>query len=162
MAKKFPNDEFDRVPPHGGRHRIRRTARVRVKEFFGYMVAAGLIAGVGFFALTWADSSNIFSGTVPTVAEQSDPLKGNAVAVLDATGEDGVAGKLAHKLLDKGWNVVIADNAEEKADKTEVFVNASTISPAAEELLKDLGKYPVSVSEAFAEPITVVIGKDFK
>jgi hypothetical protein len=162
MAKKFPIDEFDKLPPHGGRHRIRRTASVRVREFFGYMLAAAVIASVGFFALTWADSSNIFSGTVQTVAEPGDPLKANAITVLDATGEDGVAGTLAHKLLDKNWKVVAADNAVSEADETTIFINASTLTPAAEELIKDLGKYPISVSAEYTDPITVLIGKDFK
>ena len=162
MAKKFPIDEFDKLPPHGGRHRIRRTAGVRVREFFGYTVAAALIAGVGFFALTWADSSNIFSGTVQTVAEPGEPLKANAITVLDGTGADGVAGKLAQKLLNKNWKVVAADNAANEADETTVFINASTLTPAAEELLKDLGKYPIAVSPDYTDPITVLIGKDFK
>ena len=162
MAKKFPIDEFDQLAPHGGRHRIRRTATDRVSEFLRYMLAAAVVAGAGFFALTWADSVNIFSGNVPAVTEATDPTKSNPITVLDATGEAGVAGKLAHRLLNLGWNVVTADNAPDEADKTQVFVNASTLSPAAQILLDDLGNYPISVSTDYTDPITVVIGKDFK
>ena len=136
MAKKFPIDEFDKLPPHGGRHRIRRNASVRVREFFGYMLAAAVIA-FGWLLLPCS-------------------------TVVDATGEDGVAGTLAHRLLNKNWKVVAADNAANEADKTTVYINASTLTPAAEELLKALGKYPISVSADYSDPITVLIGKDFK
>ena len=47
MADKFPTDEFDAAPVHGGRHRIRRTAKHRILEFLKIASFSAIVALVG-------------------------------------------------------------------------------------------------------------------
>lgn len=162
MSKKFPLDEFDQLPAHGGRHRIRRTGVDRAREFFRYMVMAVIVASVGFFALTWADSGNIFNGSVPKPTVVADSTKGYPIAVLDATETDGLAGGLGHKILDAGWTIVSAADAEDKADKTVIYYSNVDYQATAKELLAVVGKYPLELSTDYSDAITIVLGADYK
>lgn len=162
MSKKFPLDEFDQLPAHGGRHRIRRTGVDRAREFFRYMIMAVVVASTGFVALTWADSGNIFNGSVPKPTVAADSTKGYPIAVLDATETDGVAGDLGHKILDAGWTVVSAADAEDKADKTVVYYSNVDYQATAKELLAVVGKYPLELSTDYSDAITIVLGADYK
>ncbi len=165
MPKKFPIDEFDSVAPHGGRHRARRTKRDRARELLRVAVVAAVVAGLGFFSLRLIDNGVKFdSGSTPTVSAFADPMKQTGVTVLDSTQANGLASKVAHKLLDAGWNVLTADNLSDGASHktTIVYVSASTYQPAATSLLRTLGKFEVQVSATYSDPITVVLGSDFK
>ena len=70
MSQKFPLDEFDSVASHGGRHRVRRTPKIRALEFLRIVVVALLVAVVGYFGLKFVDSANLFSTSepVPTIS----------------------------------------------------------------------------------------------
>ncbi len=165
MPKKFPIDEFDSVEPHGGRHRARRTKRDRARELFRVFVVAAVVAGVAFFSLRVIDQGVKFnSGSTPTQVAFVDPMKQTGVTVLDSTSADGLASKVAHKLLDAGWNVLTSDNLSDGASHktTIVYVSASTYQAAATSLLKTLGKFEVHVDASYADPITVVLGSDYK
>ena len=162
MSKKFPLDEFDQLPAHGGRHRIRRTGVDRAREFFRYMIMAVVVASTGFVALTWADSGNIFNGSVPKPTAAADSTKGYPIAVLDATETDGVAGALGHKILDAGWTIVSAADADAKADKTVVYYSNVDYQATAKQLLAVVGKYPLELSSDYSDAITIVLGSDYK
>jgi hypothetical protein len=165
MPKKFPTDEFDFVEPHGGRHRARRTKRDRAKELLRVTVVAAVVAGLAFFTLRVIDNGVKFdSGSTPTMSAFADPLKTTGVTVLDSTQADGLASKVAHKLLNAGWNVLTADNLSDGAShkSTIVYVSASTFKPAATSLLRSLGKYSIQVDATYSDPITVVLGSDYK
>ena len=165
MPKKFPIDEFDSVEPQGGRHRARRTKRDRARELFRVTVVAALVAGLAFVTLRVIDQGVKFeSVSNPTQSAFVDPLKSTGVTVLDSTQADGLASKVAHKLLDAGWKVLTADNISDGASHktTIVYVSASTYTGAAKSLLRTLGKYSVQVDGSFTDPITVVLGSDFK
>jgi hypothetical protein len=162
MSKKFPLDEFDNLPAHGGRHRIRRTGLDRVREFLRIMLFAVVVAGVGFFALTWADSSNIFQGSVPKPTAAADVTKGYSVTVLDGTETDGLAGTLGHKILDAGYTIVTADNAANKAAKTEIYYSNVDYKATAQALTAIVGKYPLKLSTQYPDAITIVLGADYQ
>ena len=165
MPKKFPIDEFDSVEPHGGRHRARRTKRDRARELIRVFAVAAVVAGVAFISLRVIDQGVKFdSGSTPTQSAIADPMKATGVTVLDSTQQDGLASKVAHKLLDAGWNELTADNLSDGSSHTTtiVYVSASTYEPAAKSLLGSLGKYSVQVDGKYADPITVVLGSDFK
>lgn len=165
MPKKFPTDEFDFVEPHGGRHRARRTKRDRARELLRVTVVAAVVAGLAFFTLRVIDNGVKFdSGSTPTVSAFADPLKSTGVTVLDSTQADGLASKVAHKLLDAGWNVLTADNLSDgsRHDSTIVYVSSDAYKAAATSLLRTLGKYSVQVDGTFGDPITVVLGPDYK
>jgi hypothetical protein len=162
MSKKFPLDEFDQLPSHGGRHRIRRTAVDRAREFFRYMVMAVIVASSGFIALTWADSGNIFTGSVPKPTAVADSTKGYPIAVLDATNSDGIAGALGRKILDAGWTIVSAADAEKQAEETVIYYANVDYKATAQELISLVGKYPLELSTDYPDAITIVLGADYK
>lgn len=162
MSKKFPLDEFDQLPAHGGRHRIRRTAADRVREFFRYMLISLVVATVGYFGFTWVDSGNLFSAPVPTNNVQVDVTKGYPVTVLDGTGTTGAASVVAHKVLDAGWTVVTADSLPKKTGKTVIFYSNVDYKATAESLLAVVGKYPIKLDINYSDPITVVLGSDYQ
>jgi len=164
MAKKFPNDEFDFVTPGGGRHRARRTKRDRVREFVRVLVAAAAVAGLGLFGLRILDSGVKFDiSTAPTTSSVVN-LTTVGVTVLDSTDAAGLASKVAHKLLDAGWNVLTADNLSDgtKHETTIVYISDEANRSEAKRLLKTLGKFAIETSDAYSDPITVVLGPDFK
>ena len=109
MSQKFPLDEFDSVASHGGRHRVRRTPKIRALEFLRIVVVALLVAVVGYFGLKFVDSANLFSTSepVPTISV-TDIAKGLEITVLDATTTTGTADRVAATLVDGGFNVVSA------------------------------------------------------
>lgn len=168
MAKNFPTDEFDQVAPAPGRRRVRRSRGRKFLEFVTYFTFSAVIAGGGLFGYqtffgggTKLDLSAYSDNTAKT---NVDPLRINETKVIDAVGQDGLAGTVAHKLLDKGWNVVTAANAPIgiTAEKTVIYINSDQLNDAAKALAGDLGNYSVEVSNQYIDPITVVIGADYK
>ena len=165
MSQKFPLDEFDSAVSHGGRHRVRRTRKIRVLEFVRIVV----VAVVGYFGLTLVASANLFSASepVPTISV-TDIAKGLEITVLDATATSGTADRVAATLVDGGLNVVSAGQlGGESSSNTEVgqtivfFLNVDDKAAAAV-IAKTLGGYPVKQSTAYAGAVTVVLGADFK
>ncbi len=166
MSQKFPTDEFDSVAPHGGRHRTRRTARDRVREFFRIMVASAAVGTIAIVGLKVIDGS-VQLNPADLIAPSSSAgvsIKNTAVTVLDGTSRAGLASKVAHSLLDAGWNVLTAENLEVTSEvtATTVYINSADLKSASTTLLKTLGTYTVEVSGTYADPITVVLGTDFK
>lgn len=167
MAQKFPIDEFDSATVHGGRHRARRTKRDRVREFLRVLVVATFVGLCGIVGLKIVDGSVVID---PSELVQASPsastssVKATGVTILDATGQDGLASKVAHKLLDAGWNVLTADNlaSAQVPEKTQVLISSPQFETASKSLLKTLGEYEVQVSVGYSDPITVVLGADFK
>jgi hypothetical protein len=169
MSQKFPLDEFDSAVSHGGRHRVRRTPKIRALEFLRIVVVALVVAVVGYFGLKFVDSANLFSTAepVPTISV-TDIAKGLEITVLDATTEGGTADRVAATLVDGGFNVVSAgqlggdSSSNTEIEQTIVFFFNSDDKAAAAVIAKTLGAYPVKQSTAYAGDVTVVIGADFK
>jgi hypothetical protein len=169
MSQKFPLDEFDSVVSHGGRHRVRRTPKIRALEFLRILVVALLVAVVGYFGLKLVDSSNLFSTSepVPTISV-NDIAKGLEITVLDATTTSGTADRVAATLVDGGFNVVSAgklggdSSSNTEIGQTIVFFFNADDKAAAAVIAKTLGTYPVKQSTAYAGDVTVVLGADFK
>lgn len=169
MSQKFPLDEFDSVVSHGGRHRVRRTPKIRALEFLRIVVVALVVAVVGFFGLKFVDSANLLSTSepVPTISV-TDIAKGLEITVLDATTTSGTADRVAATLVDGGFNVVSAgqlggdSSTNTEIAQTIVFFFNSEDKAAAAVIAKALGTYPVKQSTAYAGDVTVVLGADFK
>jgi hypothetical protein len=166
LADKFPVDEFDAAPQHGGRHRIRRTAKHRVGEFFKIVAISAAVALVGFVGLKGIDSLNFFDSTqvaVTTTENLSLPL----VVVLDGTSKDGLATKWATKLA-KNYNVATAANylpatGGQVAASTVYYKDANDANTAgaiAKLLATKTGTAVVTLSSDFPDAITVVLGTD--
>lgn len=169
MSQKFPLDEFDSVASHGGRHRVRRTPKIRALEFLRIVVVALVVAVLAYFGLKWIDSANLFSVSqpVPTISV-TDIAKGLEITVLDATATAGTADRVAAKLVDGGFNVVSAgllggdSSSNTEVNQTIVFFFNSDDKAAAALIAKSLGAYPVKQSTAYAGDVTIVLGADFK
>ena len=166
MADKFPVDEFDAAPQHGGRHRIRRTARHRVAEFFKIVAFSAVAALVGFVGLKGIDSLNFFDSSkvaITTTENLSRPI----VVVLDGTNADDLATKWATKLA-KNYNVASAANfvqatGGQVAASTVYYKNASDANAAtaiAKLLVTKTGSATTELSADFPDAITVVLGTD--
>jgi hypothetical protein len=168
MAKNFPNDEFDQVAPAPGRRRVRRSGGRKFLEFITYFSISAVVAGGGLFGYqTYFGGGtkldlNAFSEN--TVKANVDPLRINETKVIDAVGQDGLASTVAHKLIDKGWNVVTAANSPlgVTAAKTVIYINSDQLNDAAKALTGDLGNYSIEVSNQYIDPITVVLGADYQ
>jgi hypothetical protein len=166
MADKFPRDEFDAAPVHGGRHRVRRTARHRAGEFLKIAAYSAIVALVGYVGLKGIDSLNFFTdtGTVITqpVVEEQKPI----VVVLDATDQEDFAGKWATTLANAGFNVATAANYSPlnraERETTVVHIRSTADQATADSIAKKLKVAKVKVSTQFADAITVVLGSDLK
>ncbi len=166
MAENFPQDEFDQVAPAVGSRRARRSGASKFFEFMAYFSISAVIAGGGLFGYqTFFGGSTIDVNALSDNGNaNSDPIRINETTVFDGVGQDGLAGTVAHKLIDKGWNVVTAANvpAGLKADKTVIYINSDKLQDAAKTLVSDLGNYSVEVSTQYIDPITIVLGADYK
>jgi len=172
VAKHFPKDEFDSVDVAGGRHRARRTVRSRLGSFLRYVAITAVISGLAIVGLNLSSlTSQIgdISGISQSSGQQGFNAGGLGVTVIDSTETKGLATKVANKLDSAGWNLLSAVNenlpnpaSTAAAPTTIVYANTPTAQSAANDLLKTLGNYQVQLSGTYADPITVVIGSDYK
>lgn len=187
MAQNFPKDVFDAVTDAGGRHRAKRTATSRLVSFSRYAAVTVVLSAASIAVLNFTSDSSVFNGSVSSnnsAQQQSFNSNGVGVTVVDTTETKGLAGKVAQSLYDSGWNVLSAVNAyapgatqqtmpdpaggltpiplATTAPKTIVYAVNDTAKSAAQNLLKTLGNYEVVVAATYADPITVVIGSDYR
>jgi hypothetical protein len=166
MAKNFPQDEFDQVAAGVGLRRARRSGASKFFEFIAYFSVSALIAGGGLFGYqTFFGGSSIDVNSLSDNGKtNTDSIRINETTVFDGVGQDGLAGTVAHKLIDKGWNVVTAANVPLglKAEKTVIYINSDKLQDAAKTLVSDLGSYSIEVSSQYIDPITIVLGPDYK
>ena len=189
MSKNFPADEFDSITAAGGRHRAKPSAGSRLLSFTRYASVTVALSVAGILALDVISGTSTFSDVISNnkVGVQTEfNANGLGVTVIDATSKVGLASKVAHNLFDAGWNVLTATNSvllpkikdsqppvaptpspsatlgSNPADKTVVYVTTTEAQSAANDLLKTLGTYQVVQSNQYADPITVVLGNDYK
>jgi len=185
VAEKFPIDEFDRVSVPGGRHRQPRTTAVRLKSFLGYAVLSVAIGGLGIGVLSATSLTAEISGSTGVAQANNHDLdrynaSGLGVTVLDASNRNDLATAVANKLAAKGWNVLTAANLVVPADpnapavpvgqptpvptldKTVVYVSQQQLASTAKQVLDSVGNYEVKVAATYPDPITLVLGNDFK
>ena len=166
MSYKFPKDEFDAAPEHGGRHRVRRTAKSRVFEFFKIAALSAFFALIGYGGLKGLDSLNLFTDSSSVITQPAVEVQKPIVVVLDATDQDGFAAKWALTLSNAGFHVATAANYSptERAEreKTVVHIRSTANQAAAESIAGRLKLGTVLVSDQFADAITVVLGNDLK
>jgi len=191
MAKDFPTDEFDSVAGPGGRHRAKPTLGRRVLSFLRYAAVSVVLAVAGITALNVSSGSSDLNLGTPTVTQNQFKAGGLGVTVIDATTKTGLASKVANQLFAAGWNVLTATNytllpkwnanpapaasptpsatstpgatpGPGIGEQTVIYVTTAEAQSAANELMSTLGKYTVLQSNIYADPITVVLGSDYK
>lgn len=170
MADTFPTDEFDAAPMHGGRHRIRRTAKHRILEFLKIAAFSAIVALVGWVGLKGIDSLNFFSDSATVNTQPVVAVQEPNVVVLDGTDQTGFATKWATTLSNAGFNVATAaDYAPAEGGKvttTVIYVRSTANQAKAESIAKKLvltsGEVAVQLSTEFPDAITVVLGTDLK
>ena len=187
MAKDFPADEFDSVTAVGGRHRAKRTVRSRLASLARYAAVTAALSGAAIFALSLNSATTEIGGITPPSAQGLSGFNANGlgVTVVDATDRKGLASKVAMGLFDDGWNVLSAVNLNlpvktsasgslpaptptetpgvaDPSKTTIVYVTTDAAKAAAGDILKSLGNYKIVQSATYADPITIVIGSDYK
>jgi hypothetical protein len=165
MSEKFPTDEFDNAPLHGGRHRKLRTSKDRVVEFFKLLAMAAVVGGVGYIGLQLVQSSSIFSGFV---AQQDTSANAIEVKVYDGTADNVGGTNVAKALFLAGFKVGDAQNLID-SDGKEVLVEKSTILITNEKYRSDAstissetGIKQIELTTTYKEPISVVVGTDYR
>ena len=170
MADTFPQDEFDAAPIHGGRHRIRRTAKHRILEFLKIAAYSAIVALIGWVGLKGIDSLNFFSDNTTVKIQPVVAVQEPIVVVLDGTNQTGFATKWAATLSNAGYNVASAANYTPatggQVSTTVVYVRSTSDQTKAEVIANKLvltsGKVAVQLSTEFSDAITVVLGTDLK
>lgn len=168
MTKNFPSDEIDAVAKAPGRRRAARSKFAGVRDFLAYFSFAAIVAGGGLFGYQtfFGGGTNLdFSATGDkTNTPVVDTLRVNETTIYDAVGKEQLASTVAHKLLDKGWNVVTAADMPLglTSEKTVIYINSDSLQDAAKAMVSDLGNYSIEVSNQYLDPIVVVIGSDYK
>lgn len=172
-------DEFEDIQGSGGKHRARRTAAARFREFLAWSLFTTVITVSGYVALRGVDSASILVGSVTGEEPLTDDLKvlnpvvaAPGVVVLDATGQQGVASKMAASLLASDWYVLSASNlsldAEDAAPAaSQILISSESYRELGEKLAQELtasyGITPaVTVDSARLDAITLVITSDYQ
>jgi hypothetical protein len=167
MAKKFPTDEFDAAPAHGGRHRQLRTAGTRIREFFKLFAISIVVAGVGYLGLQWVQSANVFDGIISGSSQSTSTSSKTAVKVFDGTQANEAGTEVAKALFLEGYEVGSAENLID-SEQAEVIVEKSTIlitdekyRATANKISASTGITLIELTADYPDPITVVVGADY-
>ncbi len=164
MAEKFPVDEFDSAPDHGGRHRALRTGKTRALEFVKLLIIATAVAGVGYVGLQLAQSSTIFSGFIgqPSPSSQTTEVK-----VFDGTQANQAGTSVAKALFLEGFNVgdaenlIDSDGKEVVVEKSSILISDEKYRAEAKRIAVAVGLEQIELTADYPDPITVVIGSDY-
>lgn len=161
MPKSF-QDEFDAATGVGGKHLAPKRALDYIVSFLTLTFLSAALAGGGILGLQLWDTGVILSGLVA----QDDRVPQLEVAIVDGTNS-GKALAIGDELLEEGWNIVSAtslsdlDPALEPAASTLIFLSNEAYRADAAGLLATFPGAPITVSDQFLTPVTVLIGTDY-
>ena len=161
MSKAF-QDEFDAATGVGGKHLAPKRPLDYIVSFLTLTFLSAALAGGGILGLQLWDTGVILSGLVA----QEDRVPQLEVAIVDGTNS-GKAQAMGDELLEEGWNIVSAtslsdlDPALEPAASTLIFLSNEAYRADAAGLLATFPGAPITVSDQFLAPVTVLIGTDF-
>ena len=119
---------------------------------------SALLATVALVGIKVADSVNLFN------AEATAPA---TIAILDGTQAD-LSNSVATKLVDAGYEVAASGKLVDATDPTKVttttlvYAQDSSYLDKANEVAKLLGVESASINSQSTQPITVVVGTDFR
>jgi hypothetical protein len=162
MPKSF-QDEFDAATGVGGKHLAPKRALDYIVSFLTLTFLSAALAGGGILGLQLWDTGVILSGLVA----QDDRVPQLEVAIVDGTNS-GKALAIGDQLLEAGWNIVSAtslsdlDPALEPAASTLIFLSNEAYRSDAAGLLATFPGAPITVSDQFLTPVTVLIGTDYQ
>jgi hypothetical protein len=162
MPKSF-QDEFDAATGVGGKHLAPKRALDYIVSFLTLTFLSAALAGGGILGLQLWDTGVILSGLV---AQQEDAVPQLEIAIVDGTNS-GKAQAIGDQLLAGGWNIVSAtslsdlDPALEPASSTLIFLSSEAYRADAAGLLATFPSAPITVSDQFLAPVTVLIGTDY-
>jgi hypothetical protein len=161
MPKSF-QDEFDTASGVGGRHLAPKRALDYIVSFLTLTFLSAALAGGGILGLQLWDTGVILSGLVA----EEDAVPQLEVAIVDGTNT-GKAQSIGDQLSEDGWNIVSAttladqDPGLEAATSTLIFLSNESYRADAAGLLATFPGAPITVSDQFLAPVTVLIGTDF-
>ena len=162
MPQAF-QDEFDTASGVGGKHLAPKKPIDYIVSFLTLTFLSATLAGGGIVGLQLWDAGVILSGLV---AQQEDAVPQMEVAIVDGTNT-GKAISIGEQLANAGWNIVSAtsladqDPGLEAATSTLIFLSSEAYRADAAGLLATFPGAPITVSDQFPTPVTVLIGTDF-
>lgn len=162
MPQAF-QDEFDTASGVGGKHLAPKKPIDYIVSFLTLTFLSATLAGGGIVGLQLWDAGVILSGLV---AQQEDSVPQMEVAIVDGTNT-GKAISIGEQLADEGWNIVSAtsladqDPGLQAATSTLIFLSSEAYRADAAGLLATFPGAPITVSDQFPTPVTVLIGTDF-
>ena len=155
-------DEFDTATGVGGKHLAPKRPLDYIVSFLTLTFLSAALAGGGILGLQLWDTGIILSGLVA----QDDRVPQLEVAIVDGTNS-GKAQAIGTELLEEGWNIISAtslsdlDPALEPASSTLIFLSSEAYRADAAGLLATFPGAPITVSDQFLAPVTVLIGTDY-
>ncbi|TXK19352.1 LytR C-terminal domain-containing protein [Homoserinibacter sp. GY 40078] len=183
----FPRDQFDEIPrdiDRVGAHRAPGKPGRGWVAFAWAALATGVLVVVGLFALAALDSRfelPVFAPETPsatpseTIVETADPVTdpstlddalrdGLTIAVLNATGTEGLSNVAGDQIADAGWPNPSRAAADVTDDtETIVYYSSEEYEGVARGIMELIGAADVSLSDAFpATVVTVVLGSDYE
>ena len=156
-------DEFDTASGVGGKHLAPKKPLDYIVSFLTLTFLSAALAGGGILGLQLWDTGVILSGLV---AQEESDVAELEIAIVDGTNT-GKAQSIGDQLMEEGWNVISAtsladlDPALEPAVSTLIFVSSEVYRVDAAGLLVSFPGAPITVSDQFSAPITVLIGTDY-
>lgn len=159
---KSLQDEFDTASGVGGKHLAPKRPLDYIVSFLTLTFLSAALAGGGILGLQLWDTGVILSGLVA----QEDAVPQLEVAIVDGTNT-GKAQSVGDQLAEEGWNIVSAssladqDPGLEAATSTLIFLSSEAYRADAAGLLATFPGAPITVSDQFPTPVTVLIGTDF-
>ena len=178
MTKSTAEDRFDNLPEElsrVGAHRAPRSARSGLIGFAWAALSTLVLVSAGVGAMVFVTGTLSFEGLIPvasttpaTVATKSvkptiDPTV--LVSVINASGVDGAATRVADQLAADGVLIGTKSNSAEVVEKTMVYYGDPAVEGVARGIARALGGgAEVERTSAFAgtqAKISVVVGSSY-
>ncbi|CAB4632919.1 unannotated protein [freshwater metagenome] len=160
---KNQQDEFDAASGVGGKYLAPKKPLDYVVSFLTLTLLSAALASGSILGLRIWDAGVMISGDV---AEEEATVPQLEIAIVDGTNT-GQAQALRDQLVQEGWNIVSAtslselDPELEPAAATLIFLSSETYRADAAGLLVNFPTAPITVSDQFSSPVTVLIGTDY-
>lgn len=178
MAKKYPEDEFDRLPPTGRRGAHRQESAIGQRGAYVLigivaLIAVLLVVGVINIIRTSfvdpeaqvqdppaAESSEDPESPAPEETSAEVDRESVVVAVFNSSGVSGAGAKFAEATEATGWVVDEVGNYSSPDSTSTVYYTLPEHEVQAAALADELGIENIEESQEFSADLTVVIASD--
>ena len=178
MTKSTAEDRFDKLPEdlsRVGAHRAPRSARSSLIAFAWAALSTFVLVAAGVIAMVFVTGTLSFGGLVPVASETPATASTQVVKptidptvlvnVINASGVDGAATRVADQLAADGVLIGTKSNSAEVVEKTMVYYGDPAVEGVARGIARALGGgAEIERTSAFAgtqAKISVVVGSSY-